>query len=86
MGAARPGAGPGEGRPVPSGQLPTRCIGMRVTHRDRRATCSLWPWEHLALCPERVFVTSPQERSPVPGLELETLNFSLPLVGCQTFV
>lgn len=83
MGAASPGAGPGEDTANALWPASHRYIGMRVIRRDRSSTCSLWPWK---LFPEHVFVTSAQGRNTVPGLELETLNLSLPFAGCLTFV
>lgn len=76
MGAASPGAG----------QLPTRLRwGESCLQGQKHNLFSTWPWKHLKLYPDHVFVASPQERRTVPALELETLNLSLSLADCVTF-
>lgn len=60
-----------------------RKVHWDESYRDRRATCSLWPREHLAQCPERVFVASPQGRSRVPGPEVETLSLVAHLLAAR---
>lgn len=60
VGAASPGAGPGEGtaQPTSSGWLPTRphwdesCLQGQKHH-----LLSTWLWKHPALCPEHVFMS-----------------------------
>lgn len=87
VGAASPGAAPGEDMGDALWPAPHR-VQWDESYSQGQKLCllSVWPWTHLALCCELVFVTSTQGRITVPGLELETLNLSLPLAGCLTFV